>query len=138
VGRYAIREDDIKLFEVLTDGLTAAAGVGFFTQHPPLLAAKVAIGVSLAKLVRALMMRGVLLDRDTIHVLTILRCNAAAPRDPGLSPEEVLHIVQRTKPECDINWVQQRLDYLKDVPTRDRGNAKLASADPCGRWRSHA
>ena len=32
VGHYAIRKDDFKIFEALTDGLKAAAAVSFFTR----------------------------------------------------------------------------------------------------------
>ena len=46
IGQYAIRKDDIKLFDLLTGGLTAASGVAFFTGHQPVLAANVAIGMS--------------------------------------------------------------------------------------------
>jgi len=138
VGHYAIRKDDIKIFDALTDGLKAAAGVAFFTAHQPALGANVAIGVSLGRLIRALTMRGAWLDHDALHVLTILRCNASVPEDPGLSPAEVLAIVQRTNPDVDLAWVQHQLDFLKQVPTRDGAAAKLASEDAFGRWRSHA
>lgn len=137
-GRYAIRKDDIKLFDLLTDALTTAATVHFFAGHDPLLSANVGIAVSLAKLVRGLLMRGAFLDRDSIHVLTVLQYNATVPGDPGLSPEEVLQVIQRTKPEHDIAWVNQKLGYLKEVPTRDGSRAVLASPDSFGRWRSHA
>jgi len=138
IGRYAIRKDDIKLFDLLTDGLKAAAAVNFFASHQPVLSANVGIAVSLAKLVRGLLMRGGVLDRDSIHVLTVLKCNATVPGDPGLSPEEVLQVIHRTKPEHNIAWVNQKLGYLKEVPMRDGSRVVLASPDSLGRWRSHA
>jgi hypothetical protein len=137
VGRYAIRKDDFKIFDALMDGLKAAAGVSFFTAHQPVLGVNVAIGVSLAKLLRSMAMRGTFLNRDDLQVLTILKCNVASPSDPGLAPDEILVIARRTKEDADLSWLQQRLDYLEDVPTRDGATTKLASADPSGRWRSH-
>lgn len=137
-GRYAIRKDDIKLFEALTDGLVAAVGVESSAGHGPAAAAKVGLCVSLAKLIRSFLQRGARLDRDTIHVLTILKCNAATPGDAGLSPAEILKIVQRTKPDCDFAWIEHRLDFLREVPTRDGATSKLASQDAFGKWHSHA
>lgn len=137
VGRYAIRKDDLKVFDALTGGLTAAASASFFMAHQPVLAANVAICVSLAKLIRSLATRGAFLDRDVLSVLTILKCNITSPSDPGLMPAEILEIIQRTTPEADLAWLQQRLDFLKEVPTRDGAATKLASLDASGRWRTH-
>src|SRR5260370_29454379 len=61
LGHYAIRKDDVKVFEAVATGLTASAGVQFFTQTQPTLQANVAIGLALVRLVRNLMLRGVLL-----------------------------------------------------------------------------
>jgi hypothetical protein len=137
IGRYAIRKDEIKLFDALTDGLKTAAGVEFFAGHQPALSAKVALGVSLAKLIRSFLQRGAILDRDTVHVLTILKCNADSPEDLGLTVEEILKIAQRTKPDCDLARIEHRLDFLRTVPTRDGGTTMLASQDGLGKWRSH-
>jgi hypothetical protein len=138
VGRYAIRKDDFKVFDALMDGLKAAAGVSFFTAHQPVLGAHVAIAVSLAKLLRSLAMRGVFLDQDTFHVLTILKCNVVTQNDLGLTSNEILEIVRRNSADADLNSLEQRLDFLKEVPTRDGATAKLVSADSSGRWRPHA
>jgi hypothetical protein len=138
VGHYAIRKDDFKIFDAITDGLKAAAGVSFFTTHQPILGANVAIAVSIAKLLRSLRMRGAFLNPDALHVLTILRCNASTPDDAGLAPSEIVAILRRTRPDVDLVWLQQRLDFLKEIPTRDGASTKLASADSSGRWRSHA
>ena len=137
VGRYAIRKDDVKIFDALADGLKAAAAVSFFTAHQPALGANVAIGVSLAKLLRDLTMRAAFLDPDTLRVLTILTCNASTPIDAGLALADILAIVQRTSPDADLAWLQLRLNFLKEVPTRDGATTNLASEDSSGRWRSH-
>ncbi len=137
LGRYAIRKDDLKIFDALTDGLKAAAGVSFFTAPQPLLAANVAIAVALGKLVRALAMRGTFLEPEALHVLTVLKCNASKPHNPGLTHDELLTIILRTTPDADVAWLQRRLDFLKDVPTRDGATTKLVSEDSFGRWRSH-
>jgi hypothetical protein len=137
VGHYAIRKDDLKLFEVFADGLKAAAGVAFFVAHQPVLATNIAIGVALARLVRTLMTRGATLGDATIWVLTILRCNVQSPRDPGLSPTDILDIVKRTMPEANIEWVTRELWSLREVPVRDGSSVKLASEDSSGRWRPH-
>lgn len=135
VGRYALRKDDLKLFDAITDGLKSAASVSFFASNQPAVGAKVAIGVSLARLLRTLVMRGVWLDPDTLQILTILRCNVSTPADPGLSAEELLSVVQRTKPEADLGRVQRLLSQLNESPTRDGTTARLAFSDPAGRWR---
>lgn len=137
VGRYAIRKDDFKIFEALTDGLKAAAAVSFFTEHQPVIGTNVALGVSLAKLLRSIAMRGALLDADTVLILTILKATVRSPDDEGLAADEILTIVSSTKPGADLAWVQKRLDRLKDFPTRDGAVAKLASPDSAGRWRAH-
>jgi hypothetical protein len=136
-GRYAIRKDDVKIFDAVTDGLKAAAGVSFFTAQKPLLAANVAIGVALAKLLRALAMRGTVLDRDKLEVLTILKCKVALPSDAGLKSEEILDFLRTKRQNVDLGWLQQQLDFLASVPTWDGASTKLASADQSGRWRSH-
>jgi hypothetical protein len=138
VGRYAIRKNDFKIFDSLTDGLKAAAAVGFFTTHQPAIGAKVAIAVSMAKLLRSIAMRGALLDSDHALVLSILKCTVRSPDDEGLTPNEILTMVSSSRPNADLAWVQQRLDRLKEFPTRDGDVAKLASSDSFGRWRSHA
>src|SRR6266567_1332583 len=138
VGRYAIRKDDFKIFDPLTDGLKAAAAVSFFTAHQPVIGANVAIGVSLAKLLRSIAMRGAMLDPDTALILSILKCAVRSPDDEGLTPNEILTMVSSRRPHADLAWVQQRLDRLKDFPTRDGALAKLATSDSIGRWRPHA
>jgi hypothetical protein len=137
IGRYAIRKDNIKIFDALMDGLKAAAGVTFFTAHQPVLSANVGIGISLARVLRDLVNRGVLLNDKSLRILTILKCNVTAPNSPGLSPNEILEILQRTDPQADLDNVQQLLIFLRSVPTRDGGEAKLASNDASGRWRVH-
>jgi len=137
VGRYAIRKDDFKIFDALTDGLKAAAAVSFFTTHQPVMGANVALGVAFAKLLRSIAMRGAFLDSDTVLVLSILKCAVRSPDDEGLTSNEILTMVSSTRPDADLTWVQQRLDHLKDFPTRDGAVAKLASSDSAGRWRSH-
>lgn len=137
IGRYAIRRDNIKLFDAVMDGLKAAAGVSFFTAHQPVLGANVAIGISLARILRDLVNRGVWLDDKALGILTILKCNATRPNSSGLTPGEIVEILQLSDPQADLDTVQQWLSFLKSVPTRDRGDAKLASDDASGRWRAH-
>jgi hypothetical protein len=137
VGRYAIRKDDFKIFEALADGLKAAAAVSFFTAHQPVIGTNVALGVSLAKLLRSIAMRGALLDPDTVLLLTILKATVRSPDDDGLTANEILTMVSSTQPNADLAWVQKRLDRLKDFPTRDGAVTKLASSDSDGHWRPH-
>ena len=137
VGRYAIRKDDFKIFEALTDGLKAAAAVSFFTAHQPVVGTNVALGVSLAKLFRSIAMRGALLDPDTVLILTVLKTTVRSPDEKGLTADEILTMVSSTRPDTDVNWVQKRLDRLKDFPTRDGAVTKLASPDSAGLWRPH-
>jgi hypothetical protein len=115
-----------------------AAGVAFFTAGRPVLGANVAIGISLARVIRTLTMRCALLDDDSVYLLTILRCNAEAAQDLGLSTADILAVVQRIKPFADLAWVPHRLDLLKKVPRRDGAVVKFVSQDAFGRWRSHA
>src|SRR5882762_2338526 len=135
---YVIRKDDLRIFEAVATGLTASAGVHFFTESQPLLQANVAIGLALVRLARTLMLRGVLLDDDTLHVLTILRWNVKSPNDPGLSVEDIVQIIRRTKPAANNEWVEQKLLLLSQIPTYDGGRTSLASKDSSGLWRSHA
>jgi len=137
IRRYAIRRDDLKIFDALMDGLAAAASASFFGAHDPVLGANVGIGVSLAKFLRSLVMRIAPLDHDALQVLTILKCNAGSSREHGLTPDEILEVVQRTKPDADLPWLQQRLNLLMEAPTRYGDTTELASRDQSGRWRSH-
>jgi hypothetical protein len=137
IGRYAIRKDNIKLFDALMDGLKAAAGVSFFTAHQPLLSANVGIGISLARVLRDMANRGVRLNDKALRILTILKCNVTGSNSPGLSPDEILQILQRNDPHADLINVQLWLSFLKSVPTQDGGDTKLASDDASGRWRVH-
>jgi hypothetical protein len=132
VGPYAIRKDDNKLFDLLSDGLKAVASGNLSTSHQ-----WVDIGVAVAKLVRGFLKRGCILDRDSVHVLTILKGSTESSNERGLSADEVLRVIQRTQPERDIGWVREILEYLKDVPTRDGGTSMLASPNSDGRWRCH-
>jgi hypothetical protein len=138
VGRYAIRKDEFKIFDALTDGLKAAAAVSFFATHQPVIGANVALGVSLAKLLRSIAMRGAMIDPDSVVILALLKSAVGSPDDEGLTANEILTMVSSTRPNADLAWVQQRLDRLKEFPTRDGAAAKLASSDSAGRWRSHA
>jgi hypothetical protein len=137
VGRYAIRKDDFKIFEALTDGLKAAAAVSFFTAHQPVIGTNVALGVSIAKLLRSIAMRGALLDPDTVLIIAILKATVRSPDDEGLTADKILTMVSSARPNADLAWVQKRLDRLKDFPTRDGAVTKLASSDSDGHWRPH-
>lgn len=137
VGRYAIRKDDFRIFEALTDGLKAAATVSFFTAHQPVIGTNVALGVSIAKLLRSIAMRGALLDPDTVLILATLRATVRSPDDEGLSADKILTMISSVRPNADLGWVQKRLDRLKDFPTRDGAVTKLASSDSDGHWRPH-
>jgi hypothetical protein len=138
VGRYAIRKDDLRIFDAVTDGLKAAAAASFFTTHQPVMGANVALGVALAKFLRSIAMRGAFLDPEAVLVLSVLKCAVRSPDDEGLTPNEILTMISSTRPDADLTWVQRRLDHLKDFPTRDGAVAKLASSDSTGRWRSHS
>jgi hypothetical protein len=42
-------------------------------------------------------MRGAILDDDMLLVLTILKCHVMSAEQPGLSPIDILQVVQRTR-----------------------------------------
>jgi hypothetical protein len=139
IRNYAIRKDDLKLFDAATDSLAAAAGAQFFLGAEPTIGAKVAIAIAVFKFMRNMMTRGVWLEQDQIWLLTILRCNVHGPNTPGLTVEEILEVINRRTPLRNIDWVDGHLKRLTAVPTLSGANvAALVSCDDLGRWRSHA
>jgi hypothetical protein len=137
-GKYAIRSDDVKLFDVVATALPAAAGVGFVLGGGPALGATASVVIAVIRLLHRLVTRGVSLDEAKIRLLTILRSNVLGPENRGMTINEILEIVQRTQPDKDIDWVKRHLDELSSMPTYDRGGSKIVSQDSHGLWRSHA
>lgn len=137
VGKYAIRSDQVKLFDLIASALPAAAGVGFFIGSGPVLGAAVTIGVAIVRLAHSLATQGVTLDDGKIRVLTILRFNIQRPQDRGMTVDEILEVIERTQPNYDSTWVKQQLEELSSMPT-SRGTTEIVSHDTQGRWRPHA
>ena len=137
VRRYAVRTDDVKLFDCVVNALSAAAGAGFFLDGGPVAAAMTAIGMAVIRFLWQLRSNGVVLDEDQVRVLTILCANVGGPSDPGLTAEEILGVVRRVTPEKDLAWVEAQLASLAQCPVASGATRALVSQDHQNRWRPH-
>ena len=137
VRRYAVRSDDVKLFDCVVNALTAAAGAGFFLDRGPVAGAMTAIGVAVIRFLWQLRSNGVVLDEDRLRVLTILCANVGGPSDSGLTAEEILGVVRRLTPERDLAWVEAQLASLAQCPVPSGATRALVSKDYQNRWRPH-
>ncbi len=131
IGRFAIRKDDVNLFNRFLVGFGLAYADGVLPDS----ASIVSVGLLVLTTLRDLAANGAWLDEDRTRILTILRANVTNPSDPGLTAEAILAIVRRTTPELDLAWVNQRLAELERVPLQGGGAKDLAMSDPNGAWR---
>ncbi|MEM6506497.1 MAG: hypothetical protein AAF711_13730 [Planctomycetota bacterium] len=138
VGKYAIRRDDVQLFETASSVIVKTAGAGFFLGAEPALSGIVAIGVAVLTMLRRLWVRGVLLDNDKVAVLSILLANQESGHKYGLTAQQLLDILNREQLIYKLNWLENVLNELSAEPTPDGDSAELASSDELGRWRCHA
>lgn len=140
VANYAIRSDEVKLFDAMSTALLAAAGAGFFVVPDTMAGSKLIAGglgvfVAAIKFFKNLWVRGVRLDDDQVRLLTILRCNNSG--GSGMTEKQILEVIQRNDPKHDLAWVERHLKELSEYPTPDKGITKLVSKDSQGRWRPH-
>jgi hypothetical protein len=124
VGRYAIRPDDLKLFDAVIDGLAAAASANWM-----------AAGIAILRLVHRVLTKGARLEVHHIRVLTILRCNVRGDEDDGMTADEILEVFHRTEPDKNLAWVKECLLELSECPNIGGGISKLVTEAPKGRWR---
>jgi len=136
VGRFAIRKDEMKLFDLIADALKTAAAAGFFVGTGPSSSAKIGIATALIQFFLRLTRRGVWLEQDEIRLMTIVIANGRRPKDSGVTTDEVVEIMRRTG-EVDASAAKQRLERFTSMPTADGASAKLISSDSDGRWRAH-
>jgi hypothetical protein len=137
VGHFAVRKDELKLFDTMADALKATAAAGFLVGIGSSSSAKVGIAMTLIQFLRRLIQRGVWLNEDEIRLMTIVIANARHPRDAGVTTEEIVEIMKRTSEEVDSEAVRLCMDRLAAMPTVDGASAKLISSDSRGRWRAH-
>ncbi len=137
IGNYAIRDDDLSLFDCLVAVLVAGAPVGFFL-HPSQVTTAAIVGAvgGVGKTLRDLRVKSAWLDQARVRILTILKANVTEATDQGLMDEDILKIVQRTTPELDLEWVRKRLNELTKVPVRGGGVKDFVVQSPNGEWRS--
>jgi hypothetical protein len=137
--KYAIRKDDLNLFDCIVDIAKTTAAAGFFVLPVggSILSAKVGLVVAILKVARDLRNKSVALTDDQIRILTILRANVPDHTTPGMTVEDLLSVLRRTNPERDAAWVGRQLSDLARCPIPAGGMRELVSQDPRGRWRPH-
>jgi len=138
IGRYAIRTDDLALLDAMIAGFAALANGQFFLNGPVAIAVRVAIAVAALKFLKPLWLRGVVLSADEARVFLIVQSNTTALTDEGLTAAEIVEILQRVSPECDMHWADEILQRLAAMTARDQSTTSLISCDSRKRWRSHA
>jgi hypothetical protein len=137
VGHFAIRKDELKLFDTMADALKAAAAAGFLMGIGSSSSTKVGIATTLIQFLRRLILRGVWLNEDEIRLMTIVIANAPHPRDAGVTTKEIVEIMKRTSEEVNAEAVRLSMERLTAMPTADGASAKLISSDSKGCWRAH-
>lgn len=139
LGSFAIRKDDVDIFEWLRSALMAAAPTGFLLDPKSttgaITAAIVGLACAIGKAIHDLHVKGAWLDSRSAHILLILKSNIPDTNHPGLTPQEIHSIVQRTDPGCDLALIQRTLDGLLFVPVRI-GTRAFVVRDATERWRS--
>jgi hypothetical protein len=133
-GSFAIREDDLSIFDSLQAALAAAAPAGFFLHAAAPAAAIVGVAGAIAKVLRDLFVKGAWLDEEKARILLILKANIRDVTSPGLSSADIYAIVARSTPDLDIEWVNRQLAGLMFVPVR-LGTRAFVVRDAADRWR---
>jgi hypothetical protein len=127
---YAIRREDVKLFDAVVSGVQAASGAQFFlsSDNGKLLGGAVGVCIAVAKLIHGLYGRGAVLDPESALVPSCLSSSKE-----GLTEAEASQLL----PNLDPARARAILRMLSDFPTLSRGTSKLATSGPEGVWRSH-
>jgi hypothetical protein len=131
VGRWVIRDDDLKLFEELIRALTAAAGASFL-DPTKLVAPGVGVAVAAVSIFRNIWRSAAQLSQDDLVLLM------AVTNAKGRIELSELATVLKPVPRRDGSvWtdenVQRGLDRLEKFPTRT-GLKKFLSRDSEGKW----
>jgi hypothetical protein len=135
--RYVIRDDDLRLMDVLADGLKAAAGAGFFllavSGPQVVITGIVGVIVAGARLLRQAKTKGAELEPGAFRVLYILKANEPTP----LSVDDITGILRRTAPDTTAEWVTQRLTELEKHFVNEGSVVPFACKDSVGNWRAN-
>lgn len=138
VGKYAIRKDDLNLFDCVVKAVQSAASAGFFVYATSgsMAASKCGIVFALIQVVRDLRNKGDLLQEEEVKVLTILKSIVPEHSSMGIRAEELLKIVQLELPSQDMTSLTAILQKLSKYPMRGGMNKELVSQS-LERWRPH-
>jgi tRNA(adenine34) deaminase len=131
IGRFAIRKDDVPVFDTVLAVSVAAMTGGALSP------AAIATAAAIFRLLHSLRSKGAWLDDDALRILTILQANVRTPADPGLTLEEMLTIVQRVTKHATAEWLLAQLRRLTAWPVPSAASVALVSESD-GRWRPHA
>ncbi len=132
--RWVIRDEDLKLFDTILDGVKTSAGAGFFVLAglTPIGATAAAIGIAAAflKLIYNARKKGAFLsERDYSLIATLLSEPA------GLTEEEILVRLSSAESGWTVAMVRESLAALADVSTAS-GRVSMVWKSADGRWRT--
>ena len=133
VGRWVIRDDDLKAFEEFVRAITAAAGATFFFDHTKILAAGVGVAVAVFSIFRNARRSSAFLSNDELVILWAVKgADRRRPRISDLVP------LLADRPKSDgAPWVEESiqgtLEHLEKYPTPS-GLKKFVARDAEGGW----
>jgi hypothetical protein len=136
VGRFAIRKDDVKIFDTVVTALGSTAGAHAFIGNEPTPTVIIGVAVAVFRFLHEVRSKTAALDDGALRIVTILHANVRITTDPGMTADEILTIVRRTSPAADVAWVNQQLRKLEKWPVVSGGTTELVS-EVDGRWRPH-
>jgi hypothetical protein len=136
VGTYAIRKDDLNLFEIVAKAAAAGSTTGFFASLDAALSAKITLLFAIFSTARELWNKGRFLDSESIRILSILKERIPTHTAPGMNTEEILRIFNLSQPNKDLIWLENTLQELRRIPMPGGSNKELVS-ELHGHWRSH-
>jgi hypothetical protein len=136
VGRFAIRKDDLKIFDTVVTALGSTAGAHAFLGNEPAPTVIIGVAVAVFRFLHEVRSKTGMLDDSALRIISILHANVRNTTDPGMTADEILTIVRRTLPAADAAWVNQQLRKLAKWPVVSGGTTELVS-EVDGRWRPH-
>lgn len=135
IGRWVVRDDDLKLVDELNKALVAAAGVGFFLDGTKVSAAAITgVALAMVAVLRNAVRSSASLSDDQLAVLVALANASERPTTEALL--DAIESANAAVPEAS-SWDEARLkralSILKDYPTK-AGIRHFVSVDGNGGW----